>query len=352
MSASSSEGSEYVPYCCSCYHCYRRDRFSYTATKRIDENVPLRAVKENDVEALQKWLDEHPRVKLSNWGNSVLSEAVHRNRVKCVKALLRHGGVDVNEWFYKESDPSWWCNGVSDSQLVHKAARLKNERILKMLINHGAFLDASTIHRPELNLYYIAASNRNEKVMELIIDADVCDISNDRRRLYDYDSASFNPLWCAMKKKNKAVVDLLVEAGASVEKDVLCDAVAHDDNPKWLRRLHAIDDARFLEFSGEMCRTAVWNNNLVNLDFLLEKGANFDEPDDDGSSACAIAARSGNSAIVERLLRAGAKVPSCALGSQLKNFRPSRRCGRRHGRRFPVALCCQQQPSSSRDGFP
>jgi ankyrin repeat protein len=244
---------------------------------------------------------------------SVLARAVILKRVECVEALLRHGGVDVNAWVFDEF-------GEYSEQLVHLAARCANERILELLIKSGAYLDAAAKHNSaHLNLYFIAANNRNAKVMKLIVDAKVADINNSAR-LQDVDNARSNPLWCAMLKKNEAAVALLIEAGASVaEKDVLCDAAAQG-NPIWLRRLCALDNSRFHEFSGAMCREAAVTGKLANLNFLLENDANFDELNESGYTACAIAAIKGNNAIVERLLRAGAKVPSCALGGELETI--------------------------------
>jgi ankyrin repeat protein len=280
-------------------------------------------VENNDVDALRAWLDAHrdAAVDLSHL-RSLIILAVSHNRIECAEALLdRLSQSDLEADFFLP-------------YMVYMAAAQDDERLLELLISRGADLQ-----RPEINsfnLYQIAASNSNDKVLAALLRA--------RAPLADLDQCEVHPIMCAARNRNEAVLTLLIDAGAAASvldlqaaleaavgnanervfqlladrcargqfADSVCFAAAANRNPSAMRRLLAegVDvNCRRATDRASLCHVAAAHGHRETLSYLLAAGADFNALDRDGKSPCALAASAGHRDAVELLLRSGADLP-------------------------------------------
>lgn len=263
--------------------------------------------------------------------------AVRANRFESVQLLLDHvGGVDIHQWIAADENDT---DDTGPRQLIHLAASRGDERIFALLADRGA--DLQRVLPLRLNLFAIAAKNRNEKIVQMLVALGVPGM--------DEESAA---LVHAAANENEAVLSTLIDAGAAkavIMGELLDNAAAnanvrvmelvlarcgvtavHIDeqvlfvaacnaNCEVLRRVLAVGgDVNAID--GESGHTALHFAAMGGLSdtisVLIENGANCDVADHNGETPCAIALQRGCIGAAERLLRAGALAPSCRFAVQ------------------------------------
>ncbi|MDJ0578866.1 ankyrin repeat domain-containing protein [Crocosphaera sp.] len=188
----------------------------------------------------------------------------------------------------------------------HTQLREDTKEILKVLINHGADVNAKNEYG-ETPLH-TAVLSENKEIVELLINhgADV-------NAKNEYDGKT--PLYSAVLTKNKEIVELLINHGADVnlqnEKVFTPLDIAGKANNKKIAELlinYGVDVNTRDKSGNTPLYSAVENNNKKRVELLINNGADVNARDKHGFTPLHNAVWKENKEIVELLINNGADV--------------------------------------------
>jgi ankyrin repeat protein len=185
---------------------------------------------------------------------------------------------------------------------IFSAARNENEQVMSMLL---PLCGASILTRRSgsCTIAHVAAANRNEKVLAMLIAAGA--------KLTQVNSHKKCPIHIAARNPNSAVVRLLINAGVNVNtldgsgKNSLLNACSNPNEEVLDALLAAGAEWRDSDFQ-RVCDAAAGNPNVVIARRIIEHVGDVNMIHDNYKRTLLhTAAHSGSSAVVQFLLRAG-----------------------------------------------
>ncbi|XP_041992405.1 potassium channel AKT1-like [Salvia splendens] len=173
------------------------------------------------------------------------------------------------------------------------AAARQDDLLLQRLLKRG--LDPNELDREGHNALHLAASNGGKECVLLLLDNG----ADPNKR----DSEGKVPLWDAILGKHEDVVNLLVDNGAKLDSGDVGEFACHAAKIGDLELLKEITkfngDVMSLSSSGTTAmHTAIDQNKLDTVKFLIEQGADIDIPDSHGWAPRALAHDKGRQEII------------------------------------------------------
>jgi ankyrin repeat protein len=190
--------------------------------------------------------------------------------------------------------------------IAHVAAGNRNERVLAMLIAAGATVTQGSSRK--FWPIHVAAANPNAAVLRLLLDAGAA------TQVHCLDGAGETPLFKACSNPNEAVLDLLLAAGADW-RDSFFENVSHaaatNPNEALARRIierSGGGDVRTLrsKFGRSLLHAAALEGTPAVVAYLLRAGVDTAAVDNLHETACDKALLNPNKAVLRLLLAAGA----------------------------------------------
>lgn len=220
------------------------------------------AIIDNDIDSLKSLLiDCNTPCKQ----RSPLSLAVELNRAAAAQCLLAAGA----NLFTK----------VEGMSAVEYVATRGGAEMMRALIDGSR---AKGVNIVEIdNLCHAAASNANEEILAMLIDAGAA--------FELVDAHGLMPVHIAANNENDNAMKVLIDAGAN------CSAVSAGGSP---------------------CHCAATNRNEKVLARLLAAGVPFDAQDSQGHTPCHLAASNTNSAVIAQLIAVGCAVNRCSFSKR------------------------------------
>lgn len=205
------------------------------------------AIMADDGEVVEELLATNPALAMKHDGQSPVLLAAYRNRLDILEALLRQqpdldifeasaaGVVEAAERLIEESSDR--VNACADDGFtpLHLAAFFGHEAVARLLLDHGARIDALTRNDMENTPLHAAAAGRHLELCALLVERGA--------PLNVQQQGGFTALHAAAQHGDVALAQLLVTNGAdlSVETDEgktaadLAYEFEHDELAAYLR---------------------------------------------------------------------------------------------------------------------
>ncbi len=223
---------------------------------------------------------------LNTLGFSAPLEICRENTIKITSEYLNSGGK------LTRSD-SHRCG-----MFLHTLIREDNKKILKLLINHGADLNAKS--KSEATPLLLAIGEENKEIVELLL--------NNGADVNAGDKYKGTPLHNAVNRENKEIVELLLNNGADVNRfNALCYAAAEGyENIVKLLIAHGAKLNTWWVEPALHCAVKAGHKNIVEL--LIAHGADVNHRGNNRNVPVSYAARAGHKDIVKLLIANGANL--------------------------------------------
>ena len=220
-----------------------------------------------------------------------LHRAATIDNVEIVKILIEHG-ADVNALDHCDASP------------IFIAACHGHWEIFKILVENGAELDNLDYLNQSLIMY--AITGQNTDIIKFLCESSDC--------LYDEDYKSRTPLYCALKHDNDEIIKVLIENGSDVHatningKTPLLLAAKKGNFEIFKILFENCEDVKHIdEHERNLLHYAVRGNNKDIIEFILNKKiCNVNAINADGDTPIVHAVENGYVEIFNILVKHGA----------------------------------------------
>jgi hypothetical protein len=256
-----------------------------------------------------------------------LIKAVEASNTDTILDLIDNKGADVN----KEDN-----NGYTP---LFIAIYLSQSKVVSLLIAHG--VDVNKAAENGVTPLFIASSTGKVSIVDLLLKAGA-DVNADTGSGYGppVDSGDFRgvtasdgitPLMAASDNGHITIVDLLLKAGADVNKErkqggtaiYLASQNGHADIVRLLLAAGA-DVNKALDSGNTSLIIASSDGNTEIVRLLLAAGADVNKANNNGITSLSIASQNGHADVVRLLLAAGADASIKVNGHSLYNVAPQK----------------------------
>lgn len=269
-------------------------------------------------DVVQILLDQKVEVNTaSKYGFAPLVEAVRRGELNIIKLLVETGGGDVN--FADEYgntplraalSPGTWADGVPRYMFGSEGWESQtkppfNEDLVRYLIERGA--DVHAVTPRGTSMLSIAIGYSNSAIVDMLL--------NEGAGIDDADEIVRLIISAANSEKDDIAKRLLRQESANaVDGSKLCPALhiaCENEDLEFVKLLvEAGADVNALDEEGQSCLQLAINHDQI-CQFLIERGANFEQKLNWGYTVFLFAVEYGLLDTVDVLINAGADITVC-----------------------------------------
>lgn len=168
--------------------------------EELNESL-LESANTGDLEKFKMLLNKGADINAKDFvGKTAMTNSLANRHFNLSKFIIEKG-ADVN------------TSGINGYSPIYVAVTVNNTKIVEMLLDRGA--DANATMDASLPVLMLAIKNNNSDIVKALIikGADV-NMQSFSESGYGQDAKAQTPLMLARKKGNKAIIELLVKAGA------------------------------------------------------------------------------------------------------------------------------------------